>query len=150
MGLFNTVYYNHTTKSVPYEKSVTVHEHRAPTDVSIKIYDEMLEKTKNRVLGVFKIESNLVKCVVIAMQNPNFCSVDLQNIKYFVRFELNGELKEFSFDIDAFELNTYRESYDRELLEKIINKISEYIAMEILKTSTVKTTKIGFKQDYTL
>tara|TARA_R110000803_G_scaffold78075_3_gene143110 strand:- start:961 stop:1434 length:474 start_codon:yes stop_codon:yes gene_type:complete len=156
MGLFSTTYHKHThtSTSVPYEK--TVIEKRAPTDDSIKLWDEYLEKAKNRILSVFKLEDNTigqgVNAIVVAFVDESFTTaLAAPALKYFVRFLLNGEKFEFKFDLDPFEVQELRKdpySADQKILAKVVEKMSQIISIKILEA--VGTKKIGLKEDYTL
>ena len=72
------------SRLVPYEK--TVHEHRAPTDDSIRIYEETLQKAEDRLLSVVTLGDNKLKGSIAVFE-------DMLNLGTHVnyRFTLNGE-----------------------------------------------------------
>ena len=81
------------TVHVPYEK--TVHEHRAPTDDSIRLYKEMVEKAEEEVLGRIEIKNNLVEAVVFWYQPQAICS-----LRFCCRFKINGEIFTITHEVD--------------------------------------------------
>ena len=52
----NFVFPQTRTEHVPYEKSIV--EHRAPTDDSIRIWEEMKEKAYKSILGSIELRDN--------------------------------------------------------------------------------------------
>ena len=157
MGLlFGDRYINRSTNVVhnhPRELKVNITEKRAPTDESIKLYDEYLEKTKDRVLNVFKIDTGVVEILTVAFMNEaNVTDSDTPAIRYFCRFNLNGQQEEFQFKLDNFDVrNLMRQPEhirDKEILEKVVERASRIIAVRMLKQ--VKTTQLGLSKDYNL
>ena len=150
MGLFSSVYHthSHTETEVPYEK--TVIEKRAPTDDSIRLADEYLEKAKKQVMSVFKLEPNALEPGVhgnIFMFNENFLDGGIQ---YIVQFNLNGAPFEFEFKLDHFEVRNLRllnnVEADRKIFEKVYETISKKIALELIRSTGTKA--IALKEDY--
>ncbi len=87
--MFNTTNnYKSETKFVPYEKKVTINEHRAVTDESVKLLNEFQEKAKDNILNTFIIDVNEMKGVAIFFQS-NMTVYD--SIEYGLRFVLNGK-----------------------------------------------------------
>ena len=60
-------YYKHSTEYVPYTKSVV--EHKAPTDESIKLYGELVEKAQRSLLDSFELKSSSVDIAVQVSHN---------------------------------------------------------------------------------
>jgi hypothetical protein len=78
----------HPTKHVPYEKSVTVHEHRAPTDESVRILDEMRAKAERDIAAVFITKDNsLADAAVLFQPVPGGAGFEWAAA---VAFKLNG------------------------------------------------------------
>lgn len=113
------------TERVPYEKTVV--EKRAPTDDSIRLYDEIKEKAYNSILGTIEIRDNSLN--VVAILYEDFLAYH-KVCKY--RLKLNG--KEITGEIRSSEVDLQ----DRQaLLQEIVDKASRHIAVEILKTVKV-------------
>jgi PAB1-binding protein PBP1 len=139
MGLFSTHTHSHssshTTELVPYEK--TVHEYRAPTDESVKLLNEFKEKATENILSSFKLKDNIMEV------NGFFIRRDAVSwtIDIYCRFKLNGKefnLKE-SFDAQEFrkdiDYNYNVESYKNAVLRLVYTKVSEIIALELIRSS---------------
>ena len=106
------------TEHVPYEKTVTVN--RAPTDESIKLWEEMKEKAYKSLLGQIHIKNNVVEASAIIYQDIYAAR---KIMKY--RFLLNG--KEF---IDQVELG-FHETCERDVLRLLYKKVSEKISSQL-------------------
>ena len=113
------------THMVPYEK--TVHEHRAPTDESVKLLREMEEAARNQVRGAFITKSNEL-CGAVIHTNPSIVG----GYDIYVRFKLNGKTYEtkhrledmnIAFDkIDALKMlcDSMSKEISRNMMEKLI------------------------------
>lgn len=125
-GLIPTVHThseNHTveTRAVPYVK--TVHEHRAPTDESIKIYDEMLKKAKEAHVGGIKTSTP------IEMNIEIFRRPHLRGYEAHFFAKINGdEFQDFvEIQEPMFEEWGYKQVEDliREIYTKVLSKVVE-------------------------
>lgn len=148
MGLFSTHTYRSktVTNNIPYEK--TIHEYRAPTDKSIVLYDEYLEKTKAAVLGVYKIKTSLVEIVTVAFSNNYAPSSDRQGIRYYSKFSLNGIEHTVEFEIDGFKIRELKKSgrYEQLLIEEIVERVSKRITISMLRN--LKIEDLGINRKY--
>ncbi len=137
MGLFSTTHHHHTkTVSVPYEKNVTVNEHKAPTDKSVELLNEMQEKAQRNVIATIKIEENFLKAVAIYYRDEMI----MDRMTYHIRFELNG--KEYTIEdyIDKFEWRqemskSYMGLGHETIFRALHKKFSEMVANELMKQS---------------
>lgn len=107
------------TRDVPYEK--TVIEKRAPTDDSIRIYSEMVEKAQKSVVDAFRIESNILNVSVVVFKE---CDVfyDQRTVRY--KCKLNGVNFDGSVKIEA---GNDREEIIRAVVEKLSINITQII-----------------------
>lgn len=74
-------------EAVPYAKTVTITENKAPTDESIAIYGEMLDKARASLIEVITLKSSVVGEIAIAIYRE---MLDM-NLTAHYRFVLNGE-----------------------------------------------------------
>jgi len=97
--------------SEPVTVTQHVHEHRAPTDESIKLYKEMLEKAQAEVVKVTldQMEGNTLSNARVEV-SQQFDSMDR---KYQFWFRLNGADYKIEFNLNDLD----------ELREKIAHKI---------------------------
>lgn len=56
--MFDRVTIQQGKEAVPYAKTVTVHEHKAPTDESIRLYQEIEEKAFQNILHRIQVNDN--------------------------------------------------------------------------------------------
>ena len=127
------------TEHVPFEKSVTIHEHKAPTDESIKLYEELREKALRSCVNWGQINNNLLEDVrYISYEETNGFSKRVKIV-----FKINGreEMMDVSLstremnDPSAFGIRLYSEmiTYITNLLLKGIGK---EIINDVRKTFT--------------
>lgn len=121
-----------TTTYVPYEKSV--HIHRAPTDKSVELLNEMQRKAQQNIINTVLIEENHIKGVAIYFQNE----VVINKMKYFLRFNLNG--KDYSVDgeisktdWDTMNRSVFNSLNSEFMMRELHKKFSEAIAAELMQ-----------------
>lgn len=106
---------------------VTVHEHRAPTDASVKLLAEMEEKAKEKVFGQIKLESNTFHCEVLRMRSPySYCDT------LGIVMQLNGKRI-------AMEITPDPDASNEDMLREIYKAVGERIAAHVAE-SIVKVT----------
>jgi|GEM_PF-1631666 len=135
MGIFSTTHI-HKGETIAYEKSITVHEHKAPTDESVKLLNEMQQKAESNILKTIKIDENYLKAVVIIFKD----NLVENRINYGAKFILNGEEHIVEDYIDIFEwINVIEKAKDgfgnTVILNAIHKKYSEAIAKQIMLSS---------------
>lgn len=120
--MFDTYVQGRTeTQLIPYVK--TVHEHKAPTDDSIRIYKEIKEKAYNSLLYSFTLSDNIFDAKVMVYQD----------------YELGDRVCAYSFLLNGRRVkNEFRSrnilmEKKEELIPKIIEGISEQIAVELTR-----------------
>ena len=136
--MFDTHITQRRTEYVPYEK--TVHEHRAPTDQSIAILNEMEEKARQNIIKTIEVKDNFLSAIIVMFHDD----YPMQNIVYNIRFKLNGKecflegtinFKEWAQE-NAQASSLHFEDYVTEYLKQfLIKKYSIEIAQELVKHS---------------
>lgn len=108
-------YPSHTTK--------TVHEHRAPTDDSIRIYEEMKTKIYDEILFKGNIVSNFISYFLVVTKD---------SIKVMVI--INGERK--VIDIEPHEIPSYLITDENEFLSRVgkivVDKVRYMIGVDVI------------------
>src|SRR5574339_370103 len=95
------VHGSHTTSYV--DRNVTVNEHRAPTDESLKLLNEMREKVERDFIGSFKLENNLFNATVhLSMEPINY------DVWFLVRYKINHQTHEVKFSMPATVMTSTR------------------------------------------
>ena len=134
MGLLSSTHIHGSKKEyVPYEKNVTVHEHRAPTDQSVELMNEFSEKALKNIVHRLHVDNNTLKA-------KGIYSVDDLNphrMRYDLKFQLNGR----DYYIDGFiEYSEFREAVleqwngfaHERIFKAAMKKVSEVIAEELM------------------
>ena len=110
--------HRHVTERV--HEHVTVHEHRAPTDESVKLLREMEQAARDKVVQAIRLENSPIDCVVHAQ-------MDALNVRrdFCVFVRINGQKLEVrkSFDEEA--------TFEK-IADGLLAAVSERIAAEVL------------------
>jgi hypothetical protein len=115
--MFNT--YIHKAASFP--STININEHRAPTDDSIRLADEMREKLL-RSLVISQVDADNVITGVIVEVNDTFGEK-----RIFVGFMLNGKKYEIELTTDRRELISDKVKLFRRLVHLVAEAITEDI-----------------------
>jgi len=133
--MFDTVHSHHHTHhglpSYPTKVDVTIKEHRAPTDESVKLLKELEDKALSRILGTLKLESTPFDCRVYPM-----LSVLGDGIKFVVLYKI-GALGPFgrAWDMDSMQRLEHEVStWDKPSMDKIVESLLDALAKDIAKT----------------
>jgi len=125
-------------KYIPYTKEVNVkiEEKKAPTDESVRLLNEMMEKAQKNIIGSIKIDDNLLNIIGACFSTPP----PLDKVLFQIRFKLNG--KEYFIEeyIDKEEIRKVqlKATFDTEkqaVLEAVYKRICEIITLELIKQS---------------
>ncbi len=142
--MFDRIVIHRTSPVQVREVTKTVIEKKAPTDESMRLVDEIYEKTKAKIFASYLVRTDLIKFSLIFienMMNPSF--------NYVVLIEVNGTVFQREFEIPRQfqrKFTSNQLELDRELLTVILEKVSQIIAFELLKQIDLST--VGLSQDY--
>jgi hypothetical protein len=113
------------TRLVPYEK--TVHEHRAPTDESIKLYGEYADRAYDSVLETIRAVSSFGEIEAKIWK-------DYRTTKIICGFSFNVNGKKLTGKV---EVDEYPIKNNHELIKKVYDEVSHEIT-SILIGSVIK------------
>jgi len=124
MGIFHDKHFHmHQTVAPAYPQ--TIHEHRAPTDESVKALREMEDAARDSILDVYRMEDNALNGIVVLLKarNPHDFSRSL-----YVQFSLNGKQFRFERKLDSLlsEFNKHK------ALELLMHGIRDAILEELI------------------
>lgn len=115
------------TKYVPYTK--TIIEKKAPTDDSIRLFNEIKEKAYNSIIDTIELKDNILNINAIVFKDPE----SFNNICKF-SVSLNGMKIVGEITIESF--------YDKtEAIKEIYRQVSEIISMNLIKKLLNAPTK---------
>jgi len=124
MGLFSTTNHYHRTEVAPtYPQKITAHEHRAPTDESVRLLNEMDEKARKNIIERVILKNTLFEgtCILYEDQFNQELLIDFKFIINGVKILLTK-----NFPNDA----KYRE---REwLLQQIYDHFSAELTAQVM------------------
>jgi hypothetical protein len=104
------------------EKKVTVKEHKAPTDESLRLLDEMQKKAQDRILEkhYVKLGDNEFGGLVLKMQMDDYS----RDTHYCVLFKLHGKEYKFFYEDDGFAATEHE-------LKLLVRGVSEAIQQQV-------------------
>lgn len=131
-------HYRSRTEYVPYEKNVTVHEHRAPTDESLKLVEEIREKVQKEIIEAIPIQSSTLNgCVLYKWSSPDFYGLEILAV-----FKLNDKEYEVRLKIEGAEYHRLRHMSRGSLLEAhrhVLNTLHQKLA-EVISEELINST----------
>lgn len=111
------------TEYVPYEK--TIIEKRAPTDDSIRIFDEMKQKAFGAVVESILVNDNTINFAAGIFDDPQ----GYRKI-FMYRLVVNGKLIEGDIKLEQSRIYS-----QQELIEAVFKALAESIAVDLMKVS---------------
>ena len=140
------------TNYVPYEKTVTVNENRAPTDKSIELLNEMQEKASENLIITVKINNSICEAIAFIFRN-NYVEGRFDwmfkvklNSKDFIFNGYFEDVHEFKRVIINADINSNWFDADRFVSKLFHQKLSELIASEILKKTKYEILETMFSK----
>ena len=131
-----------TRREPHYPQTINKHEHRAPTDDSVKLLREMEEKARDQVVESyrFKADNDFVNGHVIVtkrMDNKHFgCVLDV-----YIVFNLNG--KEYKIT-EKFDEGDFRYKDKMEAWRLLLTKVSQAVTQQLIPQISDGTIQSGF------
>jgi len=123
--MFDT--HNHH-EAAPYAKTVTVTEHKAPTDESIRLYEEIKTKAYKSIVDTIDLKDNNIECSAVLFRDFSCFEIYLQ-----YKLNLNGRVHEGSIPIKCFEnySATDKLAVVRALIQRVSEHLTEHIFMSL-------------------
>jgi len=88
-----THFHSHDNSThIRYPDTIKVHEHKAPTDESIRLMEDAHDKAIKNIIAKVKVEDNLVNGECFCVEQP----WNVHDIKLYFKFKING--KEFTLE----------------------------------------------------
>lgn len=123
-------YFSEETRLVPFDKTVTVHNHQAPTSDSARLLKELEEKAVNNIFAHFEINNPFNAAVIYTSSGMD---VLLNILHYEARFELNNKSYTVSGKISANEFAKESRFGNNHVLMCVVKELSERISIELVK-----------------
>ena len=122
-------YYDSNSSNNTHSHTHTHTEKRAPTDESIKLYNEMMEKAYKQVNSTIKINNNELSTSATVYRMCDFYNTS-NNYSVAYAFILNGNKHEGVFTVERDDSAMRDDPND--ILRGIAKKISEKVSYDIL------------------
>lgn len=108
-----------------------IHEHRAPTDESVKLLREMEQKAKDQIIQAIHVGNSVFECVVHMNKSMMDGSTTILAV-----FSLNGKKMTAEFTAHEWRTNTVQ------MVEGLKLAIADKISREILTEVFMKTPSL--------
>ena len=116
----------------------TTHEHRAPTDESVRLLKEFEEAARKKIEASIRLDNNMFKAHI--MKSPDYMAWDKT---YVVLYELNGQKQRC--EIKVSDLQAKNEDATKFF---VLGELGKHIAANILQEAFSQIndhyTKVGF------
>jgi len=106
---------------------IRIHEHRAPTDDSIRLADEMRQKALDSITHDYRFENNVVNGRVHVIQDRQA----MQKV-IVISGQINGVNFEVRSRVDAVEIRMSR----AEAFAVLVREVADRIALQFLKEAS--------------
>jgi len=123
------------TSSAPSHTSVTVHEHKAPTDESVKLLREMEKTSQDNILATLRVESNVVNGVAHVVRMPHLSDVEVITIIKINGTEVENRHVFKNTDLMSVRVNDFSK-LRTQLLTDWAAAISRDLILEALKVDS--------------
>lgn len=130
MGFFSTHTETHRETVRPVVQ--TIHEHKAPTDESVRILNEMEEKARENIIRKFVIDDNILNGCIVEFKDDRYAH---DRIVQF-RFTLNG--REHLHEVRGRDVDALTDR--RQFLDYLFKMVSELIAERLISEFAAKTS----------
>ena len=122
---------NVITEYVPYEKTVTITEHKAPTDESIRLLNEFQEKALKNLIRKVEIKDNIIDGVLFVFRY----NLDPNMRRLIFRFKLNGQEYEIEDNYEiGREARNIGNLQTQEVVKRMVSKLSTIISVYLFKS----------------
>lgn len=111
------------TEYVPYEKKVTIH--RAPTDESVKLYEEFKKKAYDSILDSISINNNILNFSAIVYRDP-------YSYKTSVRYKILVNGREMTGEVELKHGYDYPTVDRSTAVQKIFEDLAESLTLKLL------------------
>jgi DNA-binding GntR family transcriptional regulator len=113
------------SKTSPTYSRTEVHEHRAPTDASVKLLMEMEDAAKKKFLGAFVTRNNDFHATLV----QSYINPLIQTFETHVVFKLNG--RDYVTQVDMDSLISNISKVEAEVI--MFEKVSQVIALQLMR-----------------
>jgi hypothetical protein len=130
------------TKYIPYAQTVTITEHRAPTDESAIFLKELEESTLKKITATYSVKSSIIDGIILTIGDTPY-----EACKTLICvFNINGVQHNITKYIPISELYANNSSYTATICEIFVNTVTAYFVKEITNSISVELLQDYEKQ----
>lgn len=117
---------NQTPSTINSTNHTTIHEHRAPTDDSIRLADEMKYKVADSIVWTIRVEDNIINFWAVVFD------LDYAKMEYLIKCKFNINWADMIIDINIGQWH-YQSINHTERAKFIYKSICEKLSMLVLE-----------------
>jgi hypothetical protein len=139
--------FNRTDKSthVHFPENINVHEHKAPTDESVRLLNEMQEKAVKNIIAAIRVEDNTVNGVAIAYQDLAMIQCR-SGVMIYLKFKVNGVEHTFEETVEDRIFADYKN--ENKLTEFLRDRLKARVILSIFDHLKVKIMEAINNKNY--
>ena len=115
------------TRTEHVSRNTTIHEHRAPTDESVRLLKEMEEKAERKLVESIHVGDTLVECVIHAWLDPMSDCTRIRAV-----FKINGKQETAEHEFRSSREYRGQQVVDADVWRAVQTKIADVIANRML------------------
>lgn len=120
--------------------NTTIHEHRAVTDDSIRIYKELLEKSQRDIVDTIELKNNTIDLAAVIFKDHLTTKTICRYRVILNGAEIEGEIKVVSYSF----------SNKRKVIGQILEKVAQSLAKDLVKLALNNPRDFGQNGRYEL
>lgn len=125
--------------AAPYPQTITRHEHRAPTDESVRLLKEMQDKAQEAMILAFRTEANGFKLVTHVYPDH------LRNVLNLrLRFTLNETEIDRTIELPNSAESMNRDEWLKRIRDEVAKAIAGYIVLHVTRDGIACCKLDGF------
>lgn len=136
---YSTHHHQNITR-IDFPSTINVHEHKAPTDESIRLMEEMHKKAMDNIIARVKVEDNLITGECIAYWQPWM----LDEYEVCCKFKINNH--DFEVRSSITRRDVYKADMTDALYETLKRELENHAKAVMLWYALRMFAKVAFKQ----
>lgn len=128
---------NDYSTNIKFPENINVHEHKAPTDESIRLMEEMHDKAMKNIIAKVKVDDNLISGHCFACEQP----WNIKSLRLIFKFKINGQEFTIEKELDRCDLLD-----DHKDISNFQAKLKDYTNSVMLWYALRKFSQIAYEQ----
>lgn len=114
-----------------------IHEHRAPTDESVKLLNEMMEKAKSNLISTFSTSNNTLQATWAVYED-----MTTNSVHYLLKCVINGKEHLVNIDVKEFEIFPSKKTLHTSI-QTVYEKLCKIVTAELMQNLLEEMKTMG-------